>query len=377
MTPADRYQRDLKRADFTSDPAQARAVEHTQRVFDELLAQDTRAVAPGGLFDRLLRRRAAASPLVRGLYFWGGVGRGKTYLVDSLYDCIPFERKLRIHFHRFMRQVHEELKSLKGRAEPLRTVAERVAERARILCFDEFHVADITDAMLLSGLLQALFQRGVTLVATSNDEPDRLYMNGLQRQRFLPAIDLIKTHCEVVNVDGGTDYRLRTLEQAEIYHSPLDAQAECNLRESFEHLAPDLGDPEDIPDPGPIDVNSVRIEGRCIPTVRCAEGVVWFEFQDICGGPRSAADYIEIARCFHTVLIANIPTMESRDDDMARRFVTLVDEFYDRNVKLMVSAAVPPGELYRGHRLAAMFQRTVSRLEEMRSHDYLAREHLP
>lgn len=377
MTPAARYQRDLKREDFSFDPAQARAVRHTQRVFDELLAREPPEQAPVGLIDRLLRRRPSAPRLVRGLYLWGGVGRGKTYLVDSLYDSIPFEQKLRVHFHRFMRQIHDELKSLKGRPQPLRTVAERLAGDIRILCFDEFHVADITDAMILGGLLEALFEHGVTLVATSNDEPDRLYWNGLQRERFLSAIELIKTHCEVLNVDGGVDYRLRTLEQAEIYHSPLDEQAERNLRESFEHLAPDLGDPEDIPDPGLGDLNKVRIEGRCIPTVRCAEGVVWFEFKDLCGGPRSASDYIEIARCFHTVLLANIPRMDAKDDDMARRFITLVDEFYDRNVKLMISAAVPPGELYAGQRLTGMFQRTISRLEEMRSHDYLAREHLP
>ncbi len=373
MTPTERYRRDLKRSGFCADPAQAAAVGHTQRVFDDLLCPEPRTLR--NFAARLLPEGRRTHRAVKGLYLWGGVGRGKTYLMDGFYDSLPMKAKLRTHFHRFMQRVHRELKTLRGESDPLALFADNFAARTRVLCFDEFQVTDIADAMLLGGLCKALFEQGVTLVATSNDAPDRLYADGLQRERFLPAIALIKQHTEAIKLDSEVDYRLRALEKAEIYHHPLDAAAERNLRESFNRLAPDFSDPCDLPDPsGPAHVLSV--EGRVIRTVRCAEGVVWFEFEDLCGGPRAASDYIEIARCYHTVLVANIPQLDNGDDDKARRFISLIDELYDRNVKFITSAAAPSAALYQGERLATMFQRTVSRLQEMQSQEYLGRPHL-
>ncbi|MEE9551951.1 MAG: cell division protein ZapE, partial [Gammaproteobacteria bacterium] len=280
---------------------------------------------------------------------------------------LPFPEKSRIHFHRFMQMVHQELKQLKNIENPLQKVADNISTRTWVLCFDEFHVSDITDAMLLSGLLEALFDRGVTLVTTSNEEPDQLYWDGLQRERFLPAIELIKKHTRVVNVDSGNDYRLRFLDKAEIYHCPLDEIATEMLCNNFEHIAPDEG----------MDDVALEIEGREIRTVRCADGVAWFEFTGICDGPRGSADYIELSRLYQTVLISNIPAMTDTDNDKAKRFMTLVDEFYDHNVKLILTAAVPPEDLYTGKRLTKAFKRTISRLQEMQTHDYLARQHLP
>ncbi len=266
-----------------------------------------------------------------------------------------------------MRAVHAELKDLQSQQEPLRIVARRFAEKARVICLDEFFVSDITDAMLLYGLLKELFACGVTLITTSNIEPDGLYKDGLQRARFLPAIALLKQHVDVLNVDGGVDYRLRYLEKAEIYHYPLDDNAERILNDVFNHIAPEPGHRG----------GNVEIEGRFIPTLREADGVVWFNFRAICDGPRGTADYIEIARCYHTVLISNLPVMDWQLENQARRFVNLVDEFYDRGVKLILSAAASPFDLYQGEKLKFEFQRTVSRLQEMQSHDYLERPHLP
>lgn len=366
MTPLQRYQQDLRTGGFNPDPAQQHAVNLTQTLYDELLkAQQRGGLALNQLMARLVRKRPAP---IKGLYFWGGVGRGKTYIVDTFYECLPIEKKLRIHFHRFMQKVHHELKQLKECQNPLRIVADHFAQRAIVICFDEFHVADITDAMLLSGLLQALFEQGVTLVATSNEHPDQLYRDGLQRDRFLPAIDLLKRNTRVVNIDSGIDYRLRYLDKAEIYHWPLDQQAHVMLKTNFEHIAPGHGSYSDY---------TIEIEGRDIHTVCCGDGVVWFDFQDICDGPRGPADYIEIARQFQTVLIANVPQLSEPKNDQAKRFITLVDEFYDRGVKLILTAAVPATALYQGKRLAQPFKRTVSRLTEMQSHDYLARGHLP
>ena len=370
--PYERYRRDLQQEGFQHDPAQERAVQRLQKIYDQLLAQPT-AAAPTkktGLLARWSGRdkaEATAAPAVRGLYLWGGVGRGKTYLVDTFVDALPLERKLRIHFHSFMRAVHAELKELKNRQDPLKAVARRFAEKARVICLDEFFVADITDAMLLDGLLRELFANGVTLITTSNIEPDGLYKDGLQRARFLPAIELIKQHLDVLNVDGGVDYRLRYLEKAEIYHYPLDDRAEQILDELFDHIAPEPGHRG----------GDLEIEGRYIPTLREADGIVWFSFRAICDGPRGTADYIEIARCFHTVLISNVPVMDWQTENQARRFVNLVDEFYDRGVKLALSAAGPPLQIYQGEKLKFEFQRTVSRLQEMQSHEYLERPHLP
>ncbi len=364
LTPLDKYKSDLRSDQFNADPAQEKAVMHMQRLFDELLMQQNGS----GLLSQIKSFVGFKSKAkLTGLYFWGGVGRGKTYLVDCFYDCLPFENKLRIHFHRFMQNVHKELKQLSNVESPLKIVAEQLARDTRILCFDEFHVSDITDAMLLAGLLEALFEHGVILVTTSNQHPDDLYQGGLQRERFLPAIALLKDHTEIVNVDSGIDYRLQFLDHAEIYHSPLDEQANANLEDDFNHISPTTGSRSE----------SLEIEGRTIETVRCGDGVVWFDFRALCDGPRGPADYIEIARQFQTVLLANIPIMDDHNNDMLKRFITLVDEFYDRNVKLIITAEAKPGGLYTGTRLAEEFKRTISRLEEMRTHDYLAKQHLP
>lgn len=307
------------------------------------------------------------APPVRGLYLWGSVGRGKTALMDAFHGVLPPGSSTRLHFHRFMGEVHRELASLKQHQDPLRLVAAKLARRARVLCFDEFAVSDIGDAMLLGTLFEHAFAAGVTLVATSNMPPRDLYRDGLQRARFLPAIALLEQHCEVLEVDGGTDYRLRALSRAELYHAPLDAGADESLARSFRSISGQTGAAD----------QTLQIEGRRIATRRLADGVAWFEFAELCEGPRSAADYIEIARLHHSVLISGVPEFHAGRDDAARRFISLVDEFYDRGVKLVLSAEVPLPALYAGKRLAFEFQRTVSRLQEMQTHAYLARAHLP
>ncbi|BFM08358.1 cell division protein ZapE [Halioxenophilus aromaticivorans] len=367
-TPLARHERDLEREDFNFDPAQRAAVEKLQALYDALVARPVSAPKKGFL-QRLLGGVPEPVEPVRGLYFWGGVGRGKTYLMDNFYDSLPFEQKMRAHFHRFMRRVHQELKTLDGQKNPLEIVADRIAAEARVICFDEFFVSDITDAMILATLLEALFARGVSLVATSNIVPDGLYKDGLQRARFLPAIDLLNRHTEVVNVDGGVDYRLRALEQAELYHCPLDEQAEVSLQSSFDSLVLDVGNVRLA--------EALEVEGRPIPSKAVAESVVWFEFTALCDGPRSQNDYIELAREFCAVLISNVPQMSVQIDDQARRFINMVDEFYDRNVKVVVSAAVPLAEIYAGGRLNFEFERTTSRLLEMQSNEYLSRPHKP
>ena len=364
LTPKQRYQNDLAREGFAADDAQAFAVDQLEDLFHRLVARNNGK--KGGLLAKLLKSAQAPE---KGLYFWGGVGRGKTFLMDSFYESLPFEKKMRIHFHRFMRRVHQDLDLHKGKANPLDTVAESIASEARVICFDEFFVSDITDAMILALLLEGLFQRGVTLVATSNIIPDLLYRDGLQRERFLPAIDLLNRHCQVVNVDGGRDYRLRALEKAELYYSPLGDAAERAIRQTFDSLVVLEGEIK-------ADV-ALDIEGRQIPARMVAEDLVWFDFAAICEGPRSQNDYIEVAREFHAVLISNVPQFGPANDDAARRFINLVDEFYDRSVKLALSAAAPVDELYSGGRLGFEFQRTESRLLEMQSREYLACPHRP
>nr|WP_193165964.1 cell division protein ZapE [Microbulbifer hainanensis] len=362
LSPVERYQRDLQRPDFVADAAQKAAVDELQDLYLRLLDR-----GDGGLWGRVSRLWRTALEPERGLYFWGGVGRGKTYLMDAFYESLPFAQKQRTHFHRFMREVHRELKSLAGEKNPLEQVADRIAAKARVLCFDEFFVSDITDAMILANLLDALFRRGVTLVATSNIVPEGLYKDGLQRARFLPAINLLKQHTKVVNVDSGTDYRLRALEMAELYHSPLGAQADASLARSFERLIVEGCEVRSRVD--------LDIEGRRIRALKEADDVVWFDFSDLCDGPRSQNDYIELAREYHTVLLAEVPRFNERMESQARRFINLVDEFYDRCVKLVISAEVPADQLYAGRHLRFEFERTVSRLLEMQSHEYLARPH--
>ena len=364
MNPRQRYQADLLKDEFSVDPAQGIAVDYTQQLYEALVREYGNE---GGLIKRLKKTFSKKNNnSIKGLYLWGGVGRGKTYIVDAFFESLPFHEKERIHFHRFMQMIHNELKQLKDIENPLQQVASNYANNIRVLCFDEFHVTDITDAMLLGGLLKTLFERGLVLVTTSNEAPDQLYRDGLQRDRFLPAITLIREYTHVVNLDSGIDYRLRYLDKAEIYHTPADEKAESLLQDNFTHIAPDAGRDE----------ISIEIEGRTIRTVCRADGVVWFDFPDICDGPRGPADYIEIARQYQTVLISNVPVFTDFDNDRATRFMMLVDEFYDRNVKLIVSAAAYPQQLYAGTRLTKVFQRTISRLQEMRTHDYLAKQHL-
>ncbi len=366
LTPWQHYQRDIQRENFNHDPAQERAVKALQKVYDDLLEarQDTSG------FEKVLSWFGRSKVTkVKGLYLWGGVGRGKTYLMDTFYDALPFEQKLRAHFHRLMRQVHHDLKNLKGVQDPLAVIADKMAKQYKIICFDEFFVSDITDAMLLGTLFRELFKRGVALVATSNIIPDDLYKNGLQRARFLPAIAELNANCVVLNVDSGIDYRLRTLKQAEIYHYPLDERAEANLADYFSKLAAQ-SEPE---------TGAIEVEGRKIAIRRQARGVLMADFTALCDGPRSQTDYIELARLYHTVMISGVRQMGARQtgDDIPRRFLALVDEFYERRVKLIISAEVALEDIYTGGLLSFEFRRCRSRLTEMQSREYLASEHLP
>jgi len=363
-TPLYRYMRDLQKDGFSADNAQRAAVERLQRLFDELVLQNQRQP---GLFSWLPWAHKPEAP--RGVYLWGGVGRGKTYLMDLFFETLPFPRKMRTHFHRFMRRVHAELTALKGQKNPLEKVADALAAEALVICFDEFFVSDITDAMILGNLLKALFERGVTLVATSNIQPDGLYKDGLQRERFIPAIKLLNQYLEVLNVDGGVDYRLRALVKADLFHSPLSDASEQALDICFHRLVPDSSIiHRDV---------TLEVEGRKMHA-RCeADDVIWFDFAALCDGPRSQNDYIVLAKEYHAVLVSGVPQFAGKNDDQARRFIYMVDEFYDRRVKLVLSAASPIADLYKEGKLGFEFQRTVSRLLEMQSEEYLAQPHRP
>ena len=359
--PSEAYAAGVTTGRWQRDPAQEDALRELDRIFDALLPR-----AGAGWFARLADQfRRADVP--RGLYLWGGVGRGKTFLVDLFFEQLPIAEKRRVHFHRFMGEVHARLRALGERSDPLVEVAAGYAASLRVLCLDEFFVSDIGDAMILARLLEQLFERGVVLVATSNTEPANLYRDGLQRARFLPAIALLQRHCVVQHLVSPHDYRLRSLTQAPTYHHPLGAEAEAALESCYVRLTADA-----VRDSEPLTIND-----RTIETIDASEGVAWFEFAALCEGPRAVADYIELARDFHTVLLANVPHFDVHKEDAALRFVHLVDEFYDRNVNLILSAAAPPDALYRGQRHAFAFERTVSRLIEMQSQAYLAREHRP
>ncbi|MDV6315985.1 cell division protein ZapE [Idiomarina sp. HP20-50] len=362
MSPLKRYQYDIEHNGFSEDEAQLNAVKHLQRLYDELIEWHRYQTLPG--WKRLFNKGPKRP---QGLYFWGGVGRGKTYLVDTFFESLPIEHKWRIHFHRFMHRVHAELKQLDKQSDPLQIVADKIADEATVVCFDEFFVQDITDAMLLGKLFEYLFEKGVVLVATSNIVPDDLYKNGLQRARFIPAIKLINQHCDVVNVDSGIDYRLRTLTKAEIFHSPLDEQADQNLWQYFKELAPECKDQYES--------DCIDIEGREIDVRAHCDDVVFFDFVSICKTARSQNDYMEIARLYHAVLISNVEQMGAGKDDTARRFIALVDEFYERRVKLILSAAVDIEALYTEGQLTFEFRRCISRLQEMQSQEYLAMAH--
>jgi cell division protein ZapE len=352
----DLYAAALAERGYRSDPAQLRAVDALERCENEWADYKARRA---NALTKLLRR----PPIPRGVYMWGGVGRGKSFLMDCFFQSVPLTRKTRLHFHEFMREVHRELQDLKGTADPLDVLGARVARRHRLICFDEFHIADVTDAMILHRLLASLFAHRVSIVTTSNFPPDGLYPNGLHRDRILPAIALLQQQLEVVNVDAGLDYRQRTLQHVPLYHVPLSAASEAALARTFDELA-------EARDEDPV----LHIEQREIRARRRAGGVVWFDFLHLCGGPRSQNDYLEIASRFHTVLLSGVPEMSPRLASEARRFTWLVDVLYDRRVKLIVSAAVAPERLYTEGPLVHEFPRTVSRLHEMQSAEYLTQQ---
>lgn len=350
------YEQSLSQRGYHSDEAQLRAVERLQQAYDEWVAYKAQR---SNKFKRLISR----PNVPRGVYMWGGVGRGKSFLMDSFYSVVPVVRKTRLHFHEFMRGVHHQLDDLKGVADPLDEVARRIAKKYRLICFDEFHVSDIADAMILYNLLKALFDNGVSFIMTSNYVPDALYPDGLHRDRILPAIGLIKDRLDVLNVDAGLDYRKRVLEQVDAYHTPLSATASDALRAAFARLA-------ETADEDP----RIHIEAREIRALRRAGGVVWFDFGTLCGGPRSQNDYLELASRFHTVVLSDIPKMSAAMSSEARRFTWLIDVFYDHKVKLLMSAEVEPDQLYTEGMLANEFHRTVSRIIEMQSSEYMNSE---
>lgn len=350
------YLHALSQRGYQSDPAQQRAVDRLQRAYEEWV--DYRAQR-SSTFKRLINR----PDVPRGVYLWGGVGRGKSFLMDSFYSVVPVVRKTRLHFHEFMRGVHRELDELKGVADPLDDVARRIAKKYRLICFDEFHVSDIADAMILYNLLSALFANGVSFIMTSNYDPDLLYPDGLHRDRMLPTIALLKDKLDVLNVDAGVDYRKRALEQVQSYYTPLGAAADQALRTAYAAIA-------ETADEDP----RVHIEEREIRALRRAGGIIWFDFATLCGGPRSQNDYLELASRFHTVVLSGIPTMSAAQSSEARRFTWLIDVFYDHKVKLLMSAEAEPEELYTEGVLSNEFHRTVSRIIEMQSREYMEAE---
>ena len=362
MNPSQKYSDLLQQPGFVADGAQQRAVELLDDLARRLVS------SPSRRWWRHLARRHALWPETRGIYFWGGVGRGKTLLMDLFFQSLPDEIPAqRVHFHNFMNLVHGALKQYSGTREPLKAVAEQIARRSRVLCLDEFVIIDIGDAMIMAGLLETLFAHGVVLVTTSNAAPGDLYRDGLQRARFLPAIDLIERHCEVFNLDGEQDYRLRFLRQTDLYTVPHGDATERAIRAYLDkHVVPVQTEQPEL-----------RINGRALSCRYCAEDTVWFDFADLCETARSQDDYLELARFFSTLILTDIPRMQRGDDDAARRFVLLIDILYDHRVKLICSAAAMPAELYSGERLKFEFERTSSRLIEMQSSAYLGEAHSP
>ncbi|MCF6354127.1 MAG: AFG1 family ATPase [Candidatus Polarisedimenticolaceae bacterium] len=363
-SPQTIYSEQLQHGALDEDCAQRAVVNALQELHDQLLTATQ--VKPPSLSERILSwNRPQTKSAPHGLYIWGGVGRGKTWLMDIFFDSLPIKKKQRLHFHHFMHSIHSELAQLKGERDPLDIVAADFSRHTQVLCLDELYVSDIGDAMLLGQLLKGLFHHGITLVTTSNTPPDHLYQDGLQRLAFLPTITLIKEHMQSIELGGSTDYRLRYLESAKIYHTPLHKDSNKLLQEEFEHLAMPTVQAH----------GSITIERREIPFISQAADTIWFDFDTLCGGPRASADYMEIAARFHTVILSNIPLMNDEHIDCMRRFVNLVDEFYDRNVKLIISAAETPDKLYQGKRMAFEYRRTASRLQEMQSRVYLAKSH--
>ena len=352
------YQSLIANGGYKADPAQLQAVTQLDRIWSELSAHPV-----SGWWAKI---RGQKPKPVTGLYMWGGVGRGKTWLMDLFFDSLPGHNKQRMHFHRFMARIHAELKTMPGAQDPLPAIARKWAALYRVLCFDEFFVSDIADAMLIGGLLQALFTEGVTLIATSNVPPDELYRDGLQRAKFLPAIESLKQNSQTLHVDGERDFRLRILKRSATYLHPLDSHAESSLKTAYDRMAHEC-----------TLTPSLEINSRTLKAKHRSDGIIWFTFNELCQQPRSTADYIEIAKSFNTVLLSEVPPLSESNADATRRFINLIDEFYDRNVKTLISAATPIEQLYTGSRLQFEFQRTSSRLTEMQSNDYLAKPHLP
>lgn len=356
MNVEEYYHHALAQRDYKADEAQQRAITRLQQCYDEWVAYKGQR---SSTFKRLINRPAVP----RGVYMWGGVGRGKSFLMDSFYSVVPLVRKTRVHFHEFMRDVHRQLDDLRGVADPLDEVAKRVAKKYRLICFDEFHISDVADAMIMYNLLKALFDNGVSFIMTSNYDPNLLYPDGLHRDRILPTIALLYEKMDVMNIDAGIDYRGRALEQVEAYYTPLNAQTDKALRDAYASVA-------ETADEDP----AIRIEAREIRSLRRAGTIIWFDFNTLCGGPRSQNDYLEIASRFHTVILSGVPMMSAAMSSEARRFTWLIDVFYDQGVKLLMSAEVEPEELYTNGAMANEFHRTVSRIVEMQSREYMDRE---
>ncbi|EPC5390686.1 TPA: AFG1 family ATPase [Serratia liquefaciens] len=372
QSPLSRYQRLLAAGEYQADEVQRQAVTQLDHIYQALQQIPAVSAPAGGLRGKLSRLLGKSSETakqrpVQGLYMWGGVGRGKTWLMDMFFHSLPGDRKLRLHFHRFMLRVHEELTELQGQENPLEIIADGFKAQTDVLCFDEFFVSDITDAMLLATLLQALFARGITLVATSNIPPDDLYCNGLQRARFLPAIDLINEYCDVMNVDAGIDYRLRTLTQAHLYLTPLDEQTRQTMDQMFVKLAGKKGEAAPV----------LQINHRPLQVIHAVDGVLAVDFHTLCEEARSQLDYIALSRLYHSVILYNVRVMGPLKENTARRFLALVDEFYERHVKLVIAAEASMFEIYQGERLKFEYQRCLSRLQEMQSEEYLKLPHLP
>lgn len=371
--PLQRYEAEIREGNLRIDPEQRAIMQNLDLIGDELKRRQTWKPPSKSLFARWIKPTDQWVSGVRGLYLWGGVGRGKTHLCDLFFEALPFEDKTRLHFHRFMRQIHDDLRALGDVENPLSIIADDWAKRARLLLLDEIHVHDITDAMLLGGLLTELFRRGVTLITTSNVPPDDLYKDGLQRARFLPAIAQIRKHTTVVEMIGVTDYRLRLLQKEPVYivgqysNGVADPVTQRAMRTHFDQLKSDSAQSE----------KSVSINARDLPVVDQSADIIWFTFSTLCDTERSTQDYIELATLYHTVMISDIPVMDDAMNDAARRFVNMVDEFYDRGVKLIVSAEAQADQLYPGKKLAFEFKRAASRLNEMQTSEYLKRQRIP
>lgn len=358
MSPAAWYQAMVDKPGFMHDEAQAAAIRELDVLWHELVSFKAKR-------NQFMGRSLLSPKVPKGIYFWGGVGRGKSFLMDVFFACVPYKRKRRIHFHDFMLEAHHQMKLLAAAKDPLIALADNIAASTRLLCFDEFHVSDIADAMILGRLMTALFERGVVMLITSNYSPENLYPNGLQRQKFIPAIDLLKRNLKIINIDNGNDYRLRALPSAPLFMLTTDSQSEARMQAIFQRLA--AGTSQSVP--------NIEIQGRSIAVKKFSQNAVWFDFNSICGGPRAQADYLELARRFPIVFLSDIPHMTANEAAQAQRFIWLVDVLYDNRVKLVASSTVTINEICSNGAQLEEFARTISRLTEMQSESYLELRH--